>query len=94
MKMNADILNVLIAVKAYKYFRYADSVARNMTVGDVQSEQFKYYCSLPLPNGMKKNNEHFKCVLSIIDDWKFFNRLLSCEEDELSKYDFLRSDLK
>lgn len=88
MKMNADILNVILAVKAYRNFKYNDNIARGIHLEDLYDEQWKYYCSLPLPDGMQKNNKHFNYVLLISQDCKLVDMLCSCEEDELSKYDF------
>ena len=94
MKMNGDILSVILAVKAYKDFKYADTVARHLTLGDLYDDTRKYYCSLPLPDGMRKNYQHFNHICQIIGDRKLVDQLLSCEEDELSEYYFYGSDLK
>lgn len=94
MRMNGDILSVILAVKAYKNFKYADTVARHITLGDLYDDMWKYYCSLPLPDGMKKSHQHFNYVYQIMGDWKLVDQLLSCEEEELSNYYFYRSDLK
>ena len=94
MRMNGDILSVILAVKAYKNFKYADTVARHITLGDLYDDMWKYYCSLPLPDGMKKSHQHFNYVYQIMGDRKLVDQLLSCEEEELSNYYFYRSDLK
>ena len=88
MKMNSDILNVIMAVKSYKEYIYNDRTVKNLPIGDLHEETMSYYCSLPLPTGMRKNNDHFNRVERIMQDPRYMDELLTCEKKNLSDYPF------
>ena len=89
MKMTGKILDVILAVKYYNMHLHYDSCLRGLNNHEgLETKGLDYYKSLPLPNGMKNNREHYEKVLRIIADTKFLNALCECEDSELSNFDF------
>ena len=64
MELTEQILNVIIAVQAYKRFYIADCNARNKNTAEWFEKTFEYFKSLDLPEGMKANKACFEAVRS------------------------------
>lgn len=66
MELTEQIMNIIVAVQAYRRFRHSDLIARNTTIDDfdLYYETFDYYKSFDLPEGMKANKACFEAVRS------------------------------
>lgn len=65
--MSKEILEIINAVLAYKRFITRHNFVCPKDNFDWFSETEKYYHSLPLPEGMKKNRNDFERILSYAD---------------------------
>lgn len=95
--MNEEILNVINAVVSYGKFVRDHNYIIPKEDFDPYEEMEKYYHSLPLPDGMKKNRFDFERILQI--GWysdEELKRLNNLEFSELSsvgwKYDWGKYD--
>jgi len=68
MKLNKDILNIIMAVQHYKKHRIAENMLLNKKGHDWYGETEKYYYGLPdeiiHTNGLKKNIDTFEKIIS------------------------------
>ena len=66
MGLTEQILNVIIAVQAYKRFYIADYIVKHSEpcLSDWFNKTFEYFKSLELPEGMKANRACFEAVYS------------------------------
>ena len=66
MGLTEQILNVILAVQAYKRFYVADYIVKNSKryPSDWYDKTFEYFKSLELPEGMKANRRCFEAVYS------------------------------
>jgi hypothetical protein len=64
IEMNKEILDVILAVLAYKEYVYRHNNIISEDDFDWYRKTEKYYYSLPLPDGMKKNISDFEAILS------------------------------
>jgi hypothetical protein len=85
-----EILNVIHAVLDYReYIIYDNRVTKKFdpSVFDTDKEAFKYYCSLPLPEGMKANYSDFNRILAY-KNWDKLGVLDRTEEKVLCNYEW------
>lgn len=71
IRMNTKILNVIHAVLDYKRYIISENrVKKNLSMQMFDAEELAktYYFSLPLPDGMKRNNIDFDTILSFERD--------------------------
>lgn len=89
--MNREILDVCCAVRSYVKFL----VAHNRVSAKIPIEEFdffemaeKYFYSLELPEGVRKNRVTFDRIFTL--NKKELESWCSCEECELSKFIFMK----
>lgn len=71
IRMNKEILNVIHAVLDYKKFVISENRVKktlSMQMFDAEELAKAYYCSLPLLEGMDRNNIDFDRILSFERD--------------------------
>lgn len=71
VEMTKEILNVIHAVLDYKKFIISENRVKktiSMQMFDTEELVKAYYCSLPLPAGMERNNIDFDRILSFERD--------------------------
>lgn len=90
IRMNTKILNVIHAVLDYKRYIISENrVKKNLSMQMFDAEEVAkaYYCSLPLPEGMDRNNLDFDRVLSFERDGGInLYTLDNAEEKDLCNY--------
>lgn len=64
MEMTKEILNVINAVRDYKRYIISDNYVMPKDNFDWFVETEKYYHSLSLPEGMRRNREDFERILN------------------------------
>lgn len=71
VEMTKEILDVIHAVLDYKKFVISENRVKktlSMQMFDAEELAMAYYCSLPLPVGMERNNIDFDRILSFERD--------------------------
>lgn len=86
VRMNSYVLNVIHAVLDYRRYISSHYAVNMQKDADIEADTRKYYFSLPLPFGMKNNNQDFERVMS----YRFQENLLRKMDEmtgiELSTY--------
>lgn len=87
VKMNKEILEVINTVINYKKYLqgYHVRILKNENY-DYITETEKFYYSLPLPRGMKKNNQDFENILNYSRNENLLNELNKTNFEELDNY--------
>jgi hypothetical protein len=86
IKMNIEILNVICAVLDYKRFICSNNMVYLENDFDWYEETKKYYNLLPLPEGMKTNNDDFVRALSYMNREDELLTLQNTDYEELGQY--------
>lgn len=86
-KMNKEILEVINTVINYKKYLvgYHVRILKNEDY-DCMAETEKFYYSLPLPNGMKKNNQDFEIILDYSRNKNLLDELNKTNFEDLDNY--------
>jgi hypothetical protein len=88
VKMTPEILNIIHAVLDYKHFIISENRVMKKDDFDWYESTFKYFISLPLPEGMCGNKMSFERVLSY--EFKcatdLLNKLDNTEQNMLDEY--------
>lgn len=89
ISMNESILNVINAVVDYGRFIYTNNLVVKDPAFNGLGQMEQYYFSLPLPDGMNKNEEDFETILAI--GWysgRELEKLNTIKFHELEKYNW------
>ena len=87
MKLDKNKLNIIVSVQRYKSFIIANARMLNKKI-DWYEETEKYYYGIPSEiienEGLKQNINDLERILM----YKITDKILSCPENELSKFTF------
>lgn len=88
--MNIQILNVINAVLDYKKWICSNNrlIGKESGTFDWYKDTEKYYKSLSLPDGMKKNNQDFEKVLAYSNYSDYLNNLNNTNYSDLHYHEF------
>lgn len=87
--LSRDIINLALGLAAYDEFLFFDSLIRT---GDVWTEEeqekmlFRYFCSLPLPKGVGKNQEDFHMIRALEKREDFYTNLTKIGDENGYKF--------